>query len=362
MHIDIAAGFDAYIAANQKTWNHDRTQSLGASEVFGCLRKAWYAKHNTAQDDDYEQSWGATTRGDVIENSFVVPAMRHFVSTIPGAQFLYGGEDQVTFKDGRLSATPDGLIVGVPDDALANYGIASLGGTGCFTFEIKSIDPRVNLKEEKTIHRGQVQVQMGLIRAQTEYRPNFALILYVDASFFDDLNMFVVPFDQQAYDAARHRADEVYRVQSPTQIMAEGRIDGGCDYCPFKRSCNATNKAASPTDSLTNSSDLPMDLVEEFEALVLEEREAAAEKKAAETRAKRASEYLKNWFRETGVKRAVTSDGKLKASMSWVKGRITTDIQAMKRDGIDVESYGIQGEGFDRLFITEKGSTKPDDV
>lgn len=362
--INFEKGFDAYVKAHQKTWKHDRSQSVGASEVFGCMRKAWFGKHGTEKDTDHKDKWGALQRGDLIENHFVEPAVRWFMENLHGsARLVWGGKKQRTLIDGRLSATPDGLVIGVADDALAEYGIASLGGSGCFTFEVKSIDPRVNLKEEKAVHRGQVQVQMGLIRQKTMYKPNYAVILYVDASFFDDIDVFIVSYDQKAFEVAKKRAADVFSIKNVAEIFPEGKIEGGCEYCPFTVACSRATKNATPDDKAgeSNKKNTALPLLDEFEQLARTERAASNAKKVAEAEAKEASERLKQWFRETGVRRAITADDGIKASISWIKGRKTYDIEAMRADGIDVDAYQREGEGYDRLNVSEKGARRSDE-
>lgn len=362
--INFLEGFDLFVGAHQKTWAHDRSKSLGASEAFGCLRKAWYGKNETPKDDSYENSWGALQRGDLIENHFVEPATRWYLENhFPGARLIYGGTRQKTFIDDEsgLSATPDGLVINADDDALAFYGIPSLGGSGCFNYEIKSIDPRVNLKEEKAIHRGQVMVQMGLTREKTLYKPNYAVIIYIDASFFDDVEVFIVPFDERTYAVAKLRAKRVFEAPDAGELPAEGKYDNGCDYCPYKQACSRTNKAAFPDDNTeANERDTPSHVMEEFEDLLREDRAAAAEYKASEKRKAEASEKLKQWFRETGVRRAEVP-GFAKATLSWTKGRTTYDTKAMLADGLDLSKYEKQGEGFDTLRISEKGPKSADD-
>jgi NACalpha-BTF3-like transcription factor len=78
--------------------------------------------------------------------------------------------------------------------------------------------------------------------------------------------------------------------------------------------------------------------MEEFEALIRDERAASAAKKALEAEHKLASEKLKQWFRDVGVRRAEVP-GVAKVSISWVKGRKTYDIEAMRAAGIDVEAF-----------------------
>lgn len=355
--IDFKKGFDHYVACHQKTWKHDRCQSCGASECFGCIRKGWFAKHNAEQDPNYQNKWGALQRGDLIENHFVEPAARFFLDSLHDARLIWGGQSQRTIIDGRLSATPDGLVIGVDDDALAHYGVASLGNTGCFNFEVKSIDPRVNLKEEKSVHRGQVQIQMGLTRLKTKYQPNFAIIIYVDASFFDDIDIFVVPFDQHVFDIAVERANLMFDTKDPAELMTEGKIDNVCEYCPYTEICAKTDRLRTPTKGeASRKNETPLVLLEEFEVLARTERAAHNAKKISEADHVEASERLKHWLRETGVKKAQAPDGSIKASISWIKGRSSPDIEAMRADGVDVDKYLRTGEGHARLTISEKGS------
>lgn len=371
--LDFEKGFDAWVKSTDKKWGHDRSKTVGASEAFGCIRKVWFKKNDTPADADYEQSWGALRRGDVIENFFVAPAMEWFMENMTDDAILkWAGADQKTLMDpdAPLSATPDGLVIYADDDALANYGIPSLGAGddpdsphACFNLEIKSIDPRVNLREEKAIHRGQVQVQMGLTRKTTKWKPNYAVILYIDCSFFDDIEVFVVPYDQKTFEVAEARSRQAYDTKDAKELMAEGKIDGTCQYCEFKSACAAVNERAIPEKGTeaSNSKGTPPKILQEFEALVRRERVASAAKKAVEAEHKTASEALKQWFRDTGVRTAQSLDGTIKASISWTKGRKSVDVAAMRADGLPVEDYEKQGDGHDRLSVSEKGKAIADD-
>lgn len=365
--INFKTFFDKWVAATEKTWGHDRSKSLGASEAFGCHRKAWFGKNGAPVDPDYEQSWGALRRGDAVENAFVAPAMTWAMENLTtDATLIWAGENQKTLIHEHLSATPDGLVIYADDDALAEYGVPSLGGSkkdvehpsNCFNLEIKSVDPRVNLKEEKAIHRGQTIVQMGLTRMKTKWRPNYAVIIYIDASFFDDIEVFIVPYDQRTFEVAQLRARQVFQTKNPADIMAEGKIEGDCAYCKFKIACAKVNKEATPTKGEGNRGNLPLALQEEFERLVRAERVAQSAKKAAETEHKSASEKLKQWFSDTGVR--VADLGDVKASISWIKGRKTLQKSLLLAAGIDPDDYSTEGEGHSRLNISEKGSTKAD--
>jgi CRISPR/Cas system-associated exonuclease Cas4 (RecB family) len=361
--IDFKAEFDAFYAGHQKVWKHDRSKTVGASESFGCLRKAWFAKHGTAKDHDYEESWGALERGNLIEDHFMAPRLTWIIERAGGKLIYAGQKTQRTLIDNEapLSVTPDGIAINLPDDFLANYGIDSLGGTGCVVTEFKSIDPRVNLREEKAQHHGQAQIQLGLIRDQTRYKPNYALIFYVDASFFDDIEVFIVPWNPTALASARERAKIVFDTKQADvwQLLPEGKIDGACQYCPFKEACAKVSGEATPTDGFRNQDDLPLELQDEFLALVTAERALTREEKGIKEERAEASEKLRAFFREIGSKRLQVGD--FKATITWNKGRKTYDIPAMKADGIDVEKYARQGDGFDTLRITETGGNVHED-
>lgn len=355
--INFKEGYDLFNSAHQKVWRHDRSKSLGASEVFGCLRKAFFGKKGYPKDKDASDSWGALRRGDIIEEHFAEPGARWYLQNhFKNTRLIYGGKRQRTLVDeaNHISATPDGIVVDADDDALAQYGVESLGGTGAFMFEIKSVDPRVNLKEEKAIHRGQTMVQMGLVRAQTKYKPNYAVILYVDASFLDDINVFIVPFDERTWEAAKIRSNTVFETSDPADIMPEGKIDGACQYCPFKSACATASREATPTDGESNERNTPSPVMQEFERLLRDERRLSKEKKVSEQAHKEAMELVKELLRELGTKRVELPDG-LKAALSWSKGRKTLDKQALIDAGIDLSLYEKEGEGFDTLRITERG-------
>lgn len=356
--IDFTEAYDTFVKSRQKNWAHDRTKSMGASEAFGCLRKAWFAKHRPeARDPDYKDSWGAMVRGDIIEEHFAEPAVRWFLENYYyDARLIWGGNNQQTHKapDAPLTSTSDGLVVDADDDALALYGIPSLGGTGCFHFEIKSIDPRVNLKEEKAIHHGQTQVQMGNTRETTKYQPNYAIIVYIDASFFDDIEVYVVAYDDKQYQAAKARATSLFAIENPAEIFPEGKIDNGCEYCPYTEECTRVTRGATPSSGEATFKTMSAEELKEFEELLAESQAVSAQRKALNEAASRSSERVKEWFRKHAVRRVVTSD-ETKVSLAWVKGKKTYDIEAMRAAGIPVDDFTKISGGHDRVTIREKG-------
>jgi hypothetical protein len=133
-----------------KTWGHDRSETVGASEIGQCARQTWYSKHGYAPEG--EQSWGPAERGHMIEA---------WVTAKLGAVMELTRVQQTLF-DGPLSATLDMVIpVEMPLD-------------------VKSFDPRT-ADPLKPKHLMQLQVQMGMIEAHQ------GMLLYVNAADFSDV-------------------------------------------------------------------------------------------------------------------------------------------------------------------------------
>lgn len=343
--MDFDGLFQAFEGLNQKEWKYDRNKSLGASEVFTCMRKCFFKKFGYEPDDDYEADWGAARRGDVIENHVAVPAVQAILPE--GAELLMAGEEQETIKLGRLSATPDGLVVGAPRDALSQLGIRD-NLTGDFVVEFKSFDPRAAIKAAKPVHIGQTQVQMGLIHEDTEYRPEYAVIIYFNASMLSDIRCFVVKRDPEVYEAAKVRAVKVYTTKDPKELLPEGKINGDCRLCEFTEECAVTQGETSPTKKAAVDSDTHLRLRDlgakqkHYDAI---EKDAKAEKKQVE-------EEIKQTLRDHQTKGV--GDDAFSISLSWNKGKKSLDTLAMAADGIDLDKYYKEGSGFDRLTVKIK--------
>ena len=238
---------DFYSKNQTKEWGgHNRLDTVGASEVGQCMRKIAFNKLEKKIDPLYEESRGAMDRGNVMEMSWWEPAVAAYCEKL-GLEFLFSGDDQSTLVDGYLSATPDGLIVGAPKDCLKHLGIDDIESES-FVAECKSIDPRASLHEPKHEHVFQVQIQMGLIHAATNYRPRYAVITYIDASFWDDIREFVIEYDPTVYEIGKKRALKIMSSGDPLDLNAEGAgTSNECNYCEYKSQCKEGSAARVPT-------------------------------------------------------------------------------------------------------------------
>jgi hypothetical protein len=220
------------------------------------MRKTYWTKnegdpkYGVERDPDYVDSWGAKLRGTMMENTFWAPAMKAKF----GDKLLFSGSEQQSLVSGFLSATPDGMIVGLESNALAHLGVPSIAFEtlmdGTIMAECKSADPRSNLDEAKPANVFQTHVQMGIIREQTPYKPTHSLLSYMDASFWDEVKEFVIPFDPGIYAVAKVRARKIMTATSVEEMEPEGYFAGGneCKYCPFTRACGVV-RMSPPEDN-----------------------------------------------------------------------------------------------------------------
>ena len=353
--LDLKKMFDAYAAERNRSWGHDRSKTVGASEVFSCLRQVWFDKlgkeHGYEPDVDYNERWGATLRGSIIEDHFVVPAIAGHLPE--GLTASYYGENQVTFQLDRSSATPDCLLTGFPEgcQVVVKYGDTEVViediESDCLVLEVKSINPMMELLDEKVIHRGQAITQMGHFREHTEHKPKYAVIIYINASWLDDIDPFVVEYDEAIFENAKQRSADVYEVTDPNDILPEGKMDGQCTYCQWKSACGAAIISSIPK---LETGDVDDKLLAYMEATVLEYDEAKRAEEAASMAKKRAQESLKELLMDAKVRKAKVP-GKWSVSWGEVQGRKSYDTKAMEADGIDLEPYEKYGNNFDRMNI-----------
>lgn len=333
---------------------HDRLDTVGASEIGQCLRKTWFTKNETPPDASYQDRYGARLRGNLIEENYWVPALR----AAYGSRLLWAGEEQKTLVDGYLSATPDGLLTGLERDCLAGspFNIEDIGPSTCVVVEAKSIDPRANLRGgERPAHSFQTQAQMGLIRHATAYRPEVALISYVDASFLDDVTEFAVKWEPSIYEAAKSRAAKIMTSTTALDLPPEGKLSGGseCAYCPWSSACAHVTVAGVPATAAASLGD---NAVAELHAL---RNAAVAAKEFADDSATAlagANEDIKEFLRTHQV-RGHKEGGAEPWSVAWstVKGREGIDLAALSAAvhdaGLDLAPFKKSGDPYDRLQV-----------
>jgi hypothetical protein len=361
--ISIKDMVDAWVAANPKVWEHDRTSTLGASETGTCSRRAWFGKHAPDLADTSLDGYGFKIRGDLIENHLWLPAIQNAVRQSNSLQLLYSGESQRTISSGFISASPDGLLTGLDRDCLAHHGVLDIGESGELIVECKSCDPRLKLLEPKSEHVFQVQVQMGLIREVTAHRPEYALISYINASDCEDIKEWPIRFDASVYAVARTRARQVFSAETAADLPPEGRLEGGreCKVCSYAGACGAIEADAVPVDD--HRDELPTAIVGKLAALVMQERAWRREKKDAERNLALTQDAIKQELRAAGTRAAQGRGWSI--SYSRTRGRRQLDkaalVAAAIEAGIDVTRFERDGADADRLTVKVTGDGDGDD-
>lgn len=353
--LDFEAVFDKFISTQEKVWKHDRALTVGASEAFDCLRKVGFKKRGKEQgyepDPGYVQSWGALHRGNVIENHLVAPAMAHLPEPL-GALYVEQ-KNQETFVSGRNSATPDGLLTGFPlgRPVLIKYRNKEIlieNHTGSIGLEVKSIDPRTNLHEEKAKHHGQSQIGLGIIREKGEFSPLQWIILYVNASFYDDITPFVVEWNPVIYESAKLRAAIVFNAEDVKKLPPEGKFEsGGCDYCEYTVACGIAEHSRWKKLRDEPVNDAEAAAIEPDVQAYLDAKEAV---KDAERNLSDVVERLKQNLDRLGKKKVKGPNWSV--SWSFQNGRTSLDKAALEADGIDLAKYTKVGNPFEVFRVT----------
>jgi CRISPR/Cas system-associated exonuclease Cas4 (RecB family) len=335
----------AHAKTTERTFKHDRSKTVGASEIGLCARRTWYLKHDVPQDPDHEDRWGAKKRGDLIE-VFWTKALRAWAKET-GHRLRYAGQYQRTLIDeeNRLSATPDGLVV---EDTGA-----------CFVVECKSVDPRVKLEKAKEEHLFQVQVQLGLIRSLTNYKPEHAILSYVDASFLDESREFHIPYEGEIFAAAKERARSIMTAESADELRPEGYISGGaeCEYCAYRHQCSAMRAGRVPQKENIAPDERTLHTL----ILLAQRRESAMEQsEALELEARQVAEQIKEILRHYGTRRIDTPQ--LRIVWSSLKGRPSWDMPGLRAAaeaiGLDLAQFEKVGDPSDRLVIRLTGTRR----
>ena len=346
---------DSYASSRPKKFGKKRRLIVGASEIGQCQRKIGYIKKSederfeVTSDPDHVDSYGARMRGTVFETHWV-KAMKHQY----GDNLLMAGSKQKSWTVGCLSGTPDSILINQKKDALKHLYVNDIGPSRCIVIDVKTIDPRINLKTAKPEHVYQVKVQLGLIRELSQYKPDYGLLSYHNASFWDDVTEFVVPFDAKIYEHAKIRAAKIIMSESAAELPPEGWIAGGdeCNYCRFKRAC-ASVRGDMPEEG-TAKKKLDPQTLEHFVQLAQQHNALSTNVSMQEDEKRNIQHQIKELLKENGLRQI--NDGGIKLIWSPVKGRPSFDmpklIAAAQAAGVDPKQFETVGEQTDRLLVT----------
>ena len=199
----------------------------------------------------------------------------------------------------------------------------------------------------------QLNTQLGVVSEKTEHKPEWAVISYVNCSFYDDTVEFVHHFDAAAFEFTKARAAKILAATAADELRPEGYIAGGheCETCPFTQACGVIRHAV-PTGPPAEPLD-PQALAE----LIDLAREVAARRaltEAATCDQREAENDLKNRLRAKGHRSV--ADGDVRITWSAVKGRPSFDWVGIRTAaaaaGVDLSEYETVGAPTDRLLVS----------
>jgi len=314
------------IIEDGRVFNIDRSKYMNASEAGGCIRKQWYDKHEPKlrAPEDLGYAW----RGQAGEHYMIESLLQ---ANVPLA--IHGEQHSIADDETRIAATPDDVIT--YDDEW-------------IPLEIKTIDPRTNRRNlPRDAHVTQLKIAMALV---DQYHDNpgikRGLLVYMDASNFNDIVQFEIEFDAGILERLAPRARKILNTKKVDNLDREGKANGDCKYCPFTEACGV-DVADTKTKSGRGNKGTSLDA---SAGVYIELKESIAEMKATQDVVK---EDLK---RE--LKRRKTNEitvGGIEVKLTETAGRASLDKKAAKKAGIDLspfESVGAPGERLDVNRVT----------
>lgn len=242
-------------AARRRTgFNTDRTKTIGASDIGRCARAVRYAKLGTPVDDGYQDTNGFAERGNGMEDAYTAPLLTYWVEQHGGVMKYATQGNQQTLATNLISATPDGVAVGVSRTILAPYGVPDIGPSRCLVVEMKSISPLYSKKKlPKAAHVPQVYQQLLLTRSAVfketcpttgevtdhSYQPEYGVVVYVNSDDWWDIEAFPVKWDDARGEGLLKRAWRIMGAKDPNELSPEGKVDGGseCRTCAYSGRC-----------------------------------------------------------------------------------------------------------------------------
>jgi len=236
-------------AADQSDQLSDRDGYLNASEALSCARKQWYNKNADPAQMDSPEMWGYARRGKHGEK-YIVDCLRR-----ANVAVMFGGDDQVRIvdEDLRIAATPDGVVW---DDERG----------GWLACEFKTKDPRTNTANlPREEHVRQVQIAAALFTKFAHDFPELmgkpivgCVVVYMDASNYDDLLEFPVPLKPAILDQLKGRANRILDATSAARLPREGAVGTKAECkqrCKWNGVCGLAGAGTSTAQGVKGGAD-----------------------------------------------------------------------------------------------------------
>ena len=170
------------------------------------------------------------------------------------------------------------------------------------------------------------------------------LLIYIDASNYDDITQHVIPYDEGILDRMAKRAKKILNTKDVASLDREGQRSGGKEcrtMCSFRATCGVTSETASSRKRANRGSNMDTAAIRYMEI-----KDKLDAMKAEQANLK---EDIKNELPARKVTKAIV--GNIEVSLSISKGRASLDRKAVKAAGIDLSPFETVGLSSERLTL-----------
>ena len=170
------------------------------------------------------------------------------------------------------------------------------------------------------------------------------LLVYMDASNYDDISQHIVEMDEGILDRMAKRAKKVLNTVDVAGLDREGKRNGGKEcqsMCAFKSVCGVTAEDASSRKRANRGSNIDkaavryMDIKDQTDLLKVEQDGL--------------KEDIKNELLARKTQKGMV--GNIEISLAVSKGRASLDRKRVKAAGIDLSPFETVGAPSERLTL-----------
>ena len=182
---------------------------------------------------------------------------------------------------------------------------------------------------------------MELLRKHRGLDIESGLIVYMDASNFNQLDIYPVGRNPHLLDDMALRAGQVLRTRNVDRLDREGRATGACKTCPYAERCGVD---LTETRAFTRSN-----RGSQLDAIVTRYVEIKETQDELSDEKDKLAEEIKEELRKRNTSSTVCGD--VEIELASVAGRSSLDQKAMEKAGIDLAPFKKIGLPSERLTV-----------
>jgi hypothetical protein len=189
----------------------------------------------------------------------------------------------------------------------------------------------------------QIGMELAHLQAAPWPRPVYGVLLYMDASNYNDLLEFRVERDEGILGSLKRRAATMLDASSDAKLDREGKRTGECKAyggCPWAATCGVAGAADEPVPMSGSM----------LEAAVRAYAMAKGDEEEASDRKTMAAETIKQGMTAAGARQLQVGNHVVK--MDTVAGRTTVDWKAAEKLGVNLDAFKKIGQASERLTVS----------